>query len=231
MRWSIWKWTSRHSDSTTAYPGPGARGRRAFRRRVRSISPLWQCLPEQAYSWCSANEGTHFGKSSSPATCWPAPLSADGSSGWAQWRGPLGTGASPDADPPIHWSETENVRFKVEIPGNSLSSPVVWGDRIYLMSAVSLDEQAFEEARQKAQETMDAGDWPPDVAPVKQRFLVQARSRQDGSLIWERVARESVPHESHYLDSSWSAASPDRRRRAPLRSFRLERNVYLRSRR
>jgi outer membrane protein assembly factor BamB len=37
---------------------------------------------------------------------------------------------------------------------------------------------------------------------------VQARSRQDGSLLWEQVARESVPHESHYLDSSWSAASP-----------------------
>ncbi len=135
-------------------------------------------------------------------------LWADDSSGWAQWRGPLGTGASPDADPPIHWSETENVRFKVEVPGNSLSSPVIWGDRIYLLSAVSLDEQAFEQAREQAQETRDAGEWPPDVAPVKQRFLVQARSRQDGSLIWERIARESVPHESHYLDSSWSAASP-----------------------
>lgn len=129
-------------------------------------------------------------------------------SGWAQWRGPLGTGASPDADPPIHWSETENVRFKVEIPGNSLSSPVVWGDTIYVMSAVSLDQEAFEAAKAKAQDVVDAGEWPPDVAPVKQRFIVQARSRKDGSLLWEQVARESVPHESHYLDSSWSAASP-----------------------
>ena len=115
-----------------------------------------------------------------------AGLTANEPSGWAQWRGPLGTGASPDADPPIRWSETENVRFKVEIPGNSLSSPVVWGDRIFLMSAVSLDEEAFDRAKAKAQEVVDAGKWPPDVAPVKQRFIVQARSRLDGSLIWER---------------------------------------------
>ena len=135
-------------------------------------------------------------------------LSAQALSGWSQWRGPLATGESPDADPPIHWSETENVRFKVEIPGNSLSSPVVWGDAIFLMSAVSLDEEAFELERAKAQKVKDDGDWPPDVAPVRQRFIVQARSRHDGSLLWERTAREAVPHESHYLDSSWSAASP-----------------------
>lgn len=54
-----------------------------------------------------------------------APLAhADDLSGagnnWPQWRGPLGTGVAPNADPPIEWSETKNVRWKVELPGRTL---------------------------------------------------------------------------------------------------------------
>src|SRR5687767_3450871 len=55
---------------------------------------------------------------------------------WGQWRGPLATGVSKTADPPLEWSETKNVRWKVEIPGRGSGSPVVWGDRVYLMTAV-----------------------------------------------------------------------------------------------
>ena len=133
-------------------------------------------------------------------------------SGWAQWRGPLGTGVSPDGDPPIEWSETKNVLFKVDVPGESLASPVVWGDRIYLVSAISLDQEAYETAQKDAQKIFDDGEWPPDVAPVKQRFLVQARSRHDGSLIWERTAREGgSPRKplSRFVLGLWIA---DRRR-------------------
>ncbi len=137
-----------------------------------------------------------------------AGLAAGEASGWANWRGPLGTGSSPDADPPVRWSETENVRFKVEIPGNSLASPVIWGDVIYLMSTVPLDQDEFDGAKADAEAVLEAEEWPPDVAPVAQRFIVQARSRLDGSLLWERIAREAVPHESHHPDSSWASASP-----------------------
>jgi hypothetical protein len=55
---------------------------------------------------------------------------------WPQWRGPFATGVSKSADPPLQWSETRNVRWKVEIPGRGSASPVVWGDRIYLLTAV-----------------------------------------------------------------------------------------------
>jgi hypothetical protein len=54
---------------------------------------------------------------------------------WPQWRGPRGDGAAPHGDPPTAWSETANVRYKVEIPGCSHSSPVIWGDRIDCASA------------------------------------------------------------------------------------------------
>ena len=55
---------------------------------------------------------------------------------WPSWRGPLSNGVAPHGDPPIEWSETKNVRWKVELPGPGHATPVVWGDRIYVLSAV-----------------------------------------------------------------------------------------------
>src|SRR6478672_3914980 len=55
---------------------------------------------------------------------------------WPQWRGPLGTGVAPDADPPLTWNETKNVKWKVTIPGAGSSTPVVWGDRVFVLTAL-----------------------------------------------------------------------------------------------
>jgi hypothetical protein len=49
---------------------------------------------------------------------------------WPQWRGPEGTGVSRHADPPVEWSETTNVKWKVEIPGRGAASPVICGYRL-----------------------------------------------------------------------------------------------------
>ena len=46
------------------------------------------------------------------------------------------TGVSRTATPPVEWSETKNIKWKVEIPGRGSSSPVVWGDRIFLLTAI-----------------------------------------------------------------------------------------------
>ncbi len=56
---------------------------------------------------------------------------------WPQWRGPLGSGAAPHADPPVRWSEGENVRWKTRLPGLGHSTPIVWGERIFLTTAVA----------------------------------------------------------------------------------------------
>jgi len=61
---------------------------------------------------------------------------------WPQWRGPYATGVSQTADPPLEWSETKNVRWKIEIPGRGSASPVVWGDRIFLLTAVPVGMQS-----------------------------------------------------------------------------------------
>ncbi len=121
---------------------------------------------------------------------------------WPQWRGPRATGEAPAGNPPLAWSETENVRFKVAIPGKGLSTPIVWGNRIFLTSAVP-----------KAPEPPPAppadGERMPRVAPsAAQRFLVLALDLATGKTLWEHSPREAVPHEGTHLDASWASASP-----------------------
>ena len=127
---------------------------------------------------------------------------------WMNWRGPLYNGTSPDADPPLHWSETQNVRFKVNIPGESLASPIVYDGRVYLLTAEALDPDSYSDNKSAAQAVVDRNEWPPQVAPVRHAFWVYALDNDDGSLVWRHKARESVPHESHYLDSSYACGSP-----------------------
>lgn len=65
------------------------------------------------------------------------PTKLESSAEWSQWRGPFGTGvAAVGAKPPIHWSEAENIRWKTALPGLGHSTPIVWGDRIFITTAI-----------------------------------------------------------------------------------------------
>lgn len=55
---------------------------------------------------------------------------------WPSWRGPTGDGVSPETDVPVRWSATENIAWKTPIPGKGHSSPICWGDRVFVTSAV-----------------------------------------------------------------------------------------------
>lgn len=57
---------------------------------------------------------------------------------WPQWRGPTGQGISSEISIPTHWSATENIAWKTEIPGSGSASPIVWGDRVFI--AAGLEE-------------------------------------------------------------------------------------------
>ncbi len=59
---------------------------------------------------------------------------------WPQWRGPLGCGVAPRGNPPLTWGENKNVRWKTAIPGQGHSTPVVWGDRIFITTAIPFGE-------------------------------------------------------------------------------------------
>src|SRR3954470_14233217 len=56
---------------------------------------------------------------------------------WPAWRGPDGTGIAAGEDLPVKWSPSENVRWRAELPEAGNSSPIVWGDRVFVTQAVS----------------------------------------------------------------------------------------------
>ena len=55
---------------------------------------------------------------------------------WHQWRGPNNTGVSSTATPPVKWSETENIQWKVALDGNGSSTPIVWENRGFILTAI-----------------------------------------------------------------------------------------------
>ncbi|MEM8541290.1 MAG: PQQ-binding-like beta-propeller repeat protein [Pseudomonadota bacterium] len=126
----------------------------------------------------------------------------DANDHWLQWRGPFGTGeAAKTANPPVRWSETENVKWKAPVRGLGHSTPVVCKDMIFLTSAAPIG---------------DVFDPIPDRRPgshdnfsVSQRhqYVVTAVSRTTGKILWEKVVHENVPHEGGHKSSSLATAS------------------------
>jgi outer membrane protein assembly factor BamB len=64
-------------------------------------------------------------------------LSAIRAENWPQFRGPTGQGVSNEANLPLHWSSADNIAWKTQIPGESWSSPIVWGDHVFLTTAMN----------------------------------------------------------------------------------------------
>ncbi len=60
---------------------------------------------------------------------------------WPAWRGPRGDGTSLENEVPTRWSETDNIAWKVEVPGEGHASPIVWGDRLYLVTCTPETEE------------------------------------------------------------------------------------------
>jgi outer membrane protein assembly factor BamB len=109
--------------------------------------------------------------------------SNSGSDYWPTWRGPDATGASKNANPPLTWSETENIKWKVAVPGQGLSSPIVWADKIFFLTAVESEKEgAF-------------------------KFDFVCMDRNTGKILWQKTAREEVPHEGHHETGSFASNS------------------------
>ena len=131
-------------------------------------------------------------------------------SGWPAWRGPLATGVSTDAVPPLRWDEKTNIRWKVAIPGKGVSSPIVWQDRVFVTTAVETGKLADPEAVRRAEsETPEFVRKSGGVLPSQVlQFTVLALKRSDGSVLWKQVVCEQAPHEGTHGDGSWASGSP-----------------------
>jgi outer membrane protein assembly factor BamB len=124
---------------------------------------------------------------------------------WPHWRGPLANGTAPRSRPPLKWDDNTNVKWKAEIPGLGSSTPIVWGDQVFVLTAVDTGREAA------------AGDLPrPDPrfdkktqAPTTyHQFVVLSFDRKSGALRWKQVATEKVPHEGRHPTHTYAAGSP-----------------------
>jgi outer membrane protein assembly factor BamB len=113
---------------------------------------------------------------------------------WPQWRGPLGTGVGPQADPPLTWSETNNIKWKLALPGEGDSTPIIWADRVFVLSAIPV-ETTTPEINEKGSKGMF-------------RFTVICVERVSGKILWQKVARETSPHEGRQENNTFASASP-----------------------
>jgi outer membrane protein assembly factor BamB len=110
---------------------------------------------------------------------------------------------APRGNPPVRWSETANVRWKTAIPGKGQSTPIVWGDRVYVTSAVPFGEAG------DSHEGHDHDDGAHDnVDPLyRMRFVVFALDRADGRIVWKATVQEERPHEPTHQTGSWASNS------------------------
>ena len=144
-------------------------------------------------------------------------------SDWAQWRGPDGTGYAANCNPPLEWSQTNNVRWKAEIPGAGHSSPIVVGNRVYLTTAVKTAEEVGPSHDQQATETEPPASQPGRSEPRRRggrgympgprptnvyKFVVLALDCKDGKVAWSAMVHEVVPHEGMHRTGSFASSTP-----------------------
>jgi outer membrane protein assembly factor BamB len=105
----------------------------------------------------------------------------------------------------VVWSETQNVRWKVEIPGEGHATPIVWEDQVFVLSAIKTDRRVENLAPPTKE---PPGGYRTDRPRDYYQFVVHALDRQTGQLKWRRVAREALPHEGRHETNSYASASP-----------------------
>src|ERR1035441_7895847 len=88
---------------------------------------------------------------------------------WPQWRGPLQNGVAPTANPPTTWSETNNVKWKVKIPGSGQATPIIWENRVFIQTATppgkKVEPKPDNDGAQPPAAQLQAGGEPPRKGP------------------------------------------------------------------
>jgi outer membrane protein assembly factor BamB len=126
---------------------------------------------------------------------------------WPQWRGPDGLGISPEAGFVREWSPTTNVLWKTEIPGRGLSSPVVWGNRVFLTTSV----KGAPEPGRKAQVHLGFDYLPgyvhPDAVDIEFRHAVSvlAIDTRTGKVLWQQTPYDGVMFDDRHRKNTYAS--------------------------
>lgn len=131
------------------------------------------------------------------------PPPARGSGHWPSFRGAAAAGIAERQDLPDRWNPAtgENILWKTAIPGLAHSSPIVWGDVIFVTSAISSEKTATFKPG-----LYGDGDASDDRSP--QRWMLFAIDKRSGKVLWERAAAEGPPRNKRHIKSTYASSSP-----------------------
>lgn len=128
---------------------------------------------------------------------------------WPQWRGPTGMGVSAEKNLPSEWSATKNIKWKTPIAGRGHSSPIVWGKRIFVTTAIEGEVVAGAKAVKHVLEGDKEFLHPDSVgADRRHKFKVICIDRDTGKVLWEQTAFEGTPYDNRHRKSSYAASTP-----------------------
>ena len=125
---------------------------------------------------------------------------------WPQLRGAQAMGYTPDASAasnlPDHWSTTENVAWKTDVAGRGWSSPIVWGDKVFLTTAVNLGET---EAPKKG---LYFGGERKEPPKTEHQWKVLCLDLKTGQKLWEQLAHQGIPATTIHIKNSYASETP-----------------------
>ena len=127
---------------------------------------------------------------------------------WPGWRGPGGTGVSSEADFPVSW-DASNVRWKTPIPGRAHSSPVVWGDRLFITTSIEGDVVPGREKKPEHDLGGEVFVHPDMVSHDRtQTMKVYGLDASSGKILWEQTAYDGPVADGRHRKSSFAASTP-----------------------
>lgn len=124
---------------------------------------------------------------------------------WHQWRGPTNNGVSPTAKPPLRWGEAHNLKWKIKLEGHGSSSPIVWGNKVFVTTAINTGKIDPKLPKPEEQPERVFGIKFPNTSF---QMVVLCFDRHSGEQLWRRLAKELIPHEGHHRDASFASSSP-----------------------
>jgi outer membrane protein assembly factor BamB len=131
-----------------------------------------------------------------------------GAANWPQWRGPGGSGVSTETNLPVEWNANKNIKWKTPIAGRGHSSPVVWGNKIFLTTAIEGDVIPGAKAVTHIIEGQEFLHPDSIGADHKHTFKVICVNADTGKILWEQTAFEGTPYDNRHRKSSYAASTP-----------------------
>ena len=133
----------------------------------------------------------------------PMPARAAGAGHWPQFRGHEATGVAEKQNLPDRWNPAtnENILWRTPVPGLAHSSPIVWGDVVFVTTAISSDMNATFKPG-----LYGDGDAAGDRS--RHRWMLYAIDKRTGKVRWERTAAEGAPKNKRHIKSTYASSSP-----------------------